>query len=253
METEQEAEREEVATQKVARISREEVIEEVNDSLRTSQIHYTLVLLSTIVATGGMLRDSPAIVIGAMVIAPLIGPNIALSLGTTLADFQLIRRAITINFLGLTMALVVATVSGFLLPVDVSINEIASRTEVNFGDIALAFAAGIAGVLSVTRGVSTALIGVMVAVALLPPLVAVGLCIGSGELTAAFGAGLLTMTNVVAINLAGIITFLVQGLRPTAWNERKKARRTKIIAVTLWLTVLAILVLSIYFSQPFEV
>ncbi len=245
---EDEEEDEKSGTSEAPRISREEVIEEVNDSLRTTSVHYTLVGLSTIVATGGMLRDSPAIVIGAMVIAPLIGPNIALALGTTLADFQLIRRSLIVNGLGLLLALVLATLGGFLLPVDLTVAEIASRTEVNIGDIALALAAGVAGVLSVTRGVSTALIGVMVAVALLPPLVAVGLCLGAQDYSGAFGAAMLTLTNIVAINLAGIITFLVQGLRPTSWYEEEKARKTRLIAALLWLLVLAALISSIFIS-----
>lgn len=246
-ENEKEDEKEKDSKEK-PRISREEVIEEVLDSLRTTSVHYTLVALSTIVAVGGMLRDSPAIVIGAMVIAPLIGPNIALALGTTMADLKLIRKALSINALGLLLALVIAVAASLLLPVDLSVNEIQARTAVNFGDLALAFAAGIAGVLSVTRGVSTALIGVMVAVALLPPIVAFGLSLGAWDLSASFGAAMLTLVNIVAINLAGIITFLILGLRPQSWYEEEKARKTRLIAIALWLVVLALLVLGILFS-----
>lgn len=244
----QDTDEDEEAVKEKPRISREEVIEEVNESLRTTSIHYILVALSTIVAIGGMMRDSPAIVIGAMVIAPLIGPNIALALGTTLAAPHLIRRALSVNGLGLLLALLVAIAGGLILPVDLTVKEIVSRTQVNFGDIALAFAAGIAGVLSVTRGVSTALIGVMVAVALLPPLVAPGLSLGTQNFASAYGAAMLTLTNIVAINLAGIITFLVLGLRPTSWYEEERARKTRFIAVGLWLVILALLVLSILFA-----
>ncbi|NBB74960.1 MAG: TIGR00341 family protein, partial [Bacteroidetes bacterium] len=80
-------------TTSVARISREELYQDVTDSISVTSVHYMLVALSTIVAAGGMLRDSVAVVIGAMVIAPLIGPNIALALGTTLADRTLLRQA----------------------------------------------------------------------------------------------------------------------------------------------------------------
>lgn len=234
----------------VSRISREEVYQEVTNSISVTNIHYMLVLLSAIVAAGGMLRDSPAVVIGAMVIAPLMGPNIALALGTTLADRDLLYRAARVNLLGLFIALLLAVVAGLVLPVDPTVGEIASRTEVNIGDVALALAAGIAGVLSVTRGVSTALIGVMVAVALLPPLVAVGLLLGNGLWVAALGAAILTFTNVVSINLAGVITFLAQDIRPTTWYEEEKAKKARVVAISLWLTILAVLIAVIFFAPP---
>lgn len=237
----------------VSRISQEEVYQNVKDSIGITRIHRTLVALSTIVAAGGMIRNSPAVVIGAMVIAPLIGPNIAFALGTTLADWDLIKRALRINFGGLAIALIIATVAGVILPVDVTVNEIATRTEVNVGDVALALAAGVAGVLSVTRGVATALIGVMVAVALLPPIVAVGLLVGTGMLSGAYGAAMLTLTNIVAINLAGVVTFLVQGIRPKTWYEEKKARRARYVAISLWLFILTVLVILIIGAPPVPV
>jgi len=227
------------------RISREELYQDVDDSISVTRVHYTLVALSTIVAAGGMLRDSVAVVIGAMVIAPLIGPNIALALGTTLADGSLLRRSLTVNLLGLLLGFALAFSIGLVLPVDPSISEVAARTNVGLSDVALALAAGVAGTLSVTRGISTALIGVMVAVALLPPLVALGMLMGAGYWTEAEGAGLLTLTNVVAINLAGVVTFLAQGVRPMSWYEAEQAKTATRWAIAIWLVVLGILVAAI--------
>lgn len=229
----------------VARISREELYQDVTDSIRVTRVHYMLVALSTIVAAGGMLRDSVAVVIGAMVIAPLIGPNIALALGTTLADRTLLRRALSVNLLGLLLGFALALGIGLTLPVDPAITEIATRTDVGLSDVALALAAGVAGTLSVTRGISTALIGVMVAVALLPPLVALGMLVGAGYWTAAEGAGLLTLTNVVGINLAGVVTFLAQGVRPMSWYEAEQAKKATRLAIAIWVVVLGILVATI--------
>ncbi|WP_230467510.1 TIGR00341 family protein [Lujinxingia vulgaris] len=233
-----------------ARISREEVYQDVTDSISVTSVHYALVALSTIVAAGGMLRDSTAVVIGAMVIAPLIGPNIALALGATLADWKLIRRSLLVNFLGLMLGLVLAMIGGFLLPVDITVGEIASRTRAGLADVVLALAAGAAGVLSVTRGVSTALIGVMVAVALLPPLVATGLLLGTANWAGAYGAGMLTLINLVAINLAGIITFQIQGIRPMTWYDAEKAKRPRIYAIILWVVLLLALAAGIVFAPP---
>lgn len=232
-------------TTSVARISREELYQDVNDSISVTSVHYMLVALSTIVAAGGMLRDSVAVVIGAMVIAPLIGPNIALALGTTLADRTLLRQALLVNLLGFALALALAFGIGLVLPVDPETSEIAVRTSVGLSDVALALAAGVAGTLSVTRGISTALIGVMVAAALLPPLVALGMLGGAGYWTAAQGAGLLTLTNVVAINLAGVITFLAQGVQPMSWYEAEQAKKATRWAIAIWVVALGVLVAAI--------
>ena len=63
---------------------------------------------------------------------------------------------------------------------------------------------------------------------------------------------MLTLTNLVAINLAGVVTFLVQGIRPSAWNEEEKARRARIVAISLWLTLLGMLVAAILLAPPVE-
>lgn len=232
-----------------ARISREELYQDISDAIRGSVTHYLLVLLSTIVAAGGMLRDSPAVVIGAMVIAPLIGPNIALALGTTLGDTSLLVRSLRVNMGSLLLALLLSLGFGALFAIDPAIPEIAMRTQIGLVDVALALAAGMAGALSFTRGVSTALIGVMVAVALLPPLVAVGLLLGAGNLSAAYGAFLLTCTNVVSVNLAAVVTFLAQGIQPLRWYEAKQAKRAIRIAVPLWLLALVVLIVAILLAR----
>lgn len=234
------------------RISREELYQDVEDSIRVTGVYYALVVLSTIVAAGGMLRDSVAVVIGAMVIAPLIGPNIALALGTTLGDTRLLRHALRVNVSGLALALALSIGVGLVFDVNLSSEEIVSRVTVSIGDMLLALAAGVAGALSVTRGISTALIGVMVAVALLPPLVAVGLFVGSGYWAAAFGASLLLLTNVVSVNLAGVCTFLVQGIRPMSWYEAARAKRATRLALGLWAVALAVLIATILLAPGIE-
>ncbi len=245
LEAPEEAEAEAASAGPAGRISREELYEDLNDAIRVSGVYLAMVVLSTIVAAGGMLRDSVAIVIGAMVIAPLIGPNIALALGTTLGDMDLVGRALKINGLGLLLALGLSVGIGLLVDVDLQQAEIASRTQVQLGDLLLALAAGVAGALSVTRGYPSALIGVMVAVALLPPLVALGMLLGDGAFGAAYGAGLLLLTNVVAINLAAVGTFLVQGIRPMNWYEAEQAKKATRIALVLWTIALALLITAI--------
>ncbi len=234
----------EEAEDRTPRISREELYEDVAESVKGSSVYYILVLLSTVVAAGGMLRDDVAVVVGAMVIAPLIGPNLALALATTLGDTTLLVRALRINVVGLVASLALSFALGLALDFTPT-SQIAARAQVDLGAVVLALAAGVAGALSVTRGISTALIGVMVAVALLPPLVAAGMLLGAGYVLMAYNASLILLINMASVNLASVITFVVQGIRPTTWYEEEEAKKKTRYAVAGWLILMAILVVAV--------
>lgn len=223
------------------RVSREELYQDLESSTRVSWVYLATVVLSTLVAAVGLLRDDVAVIIGAMVIAPLLGPNVALSLSATLGDGELALRSIRTNLAGLLAALVVAVLVGVLVSVDPTSPQIASRSTLGAPDLVLALAAGSAGTLAYTTGLSGAVIGVMVAVALLPPLVAGGLLLGSGHVAGALEAFTLVVANVTGINLAGVATFLVQRVRPRTWWEEKKARKSTLWAVVSWLGMLLLL------------
>ncbi len=224
------------------RIGREELYEDIKDAAECSRVYLAMVALSTIVAAIGLYYNSVAIIIGAMVIAPLLGPNMALALATALGDLALLRRALLTALAGIAATMVLAVVIGVLLHINPSTPEIASRDGVGIGDIAVALASGVAGALAFTTGVSTTLIGVMVAVALLPPLVAFGLLLGGGHLAPAMGALSLFLINLICVNLAGVTTFLVQGLRPATWWEKDRAAKSTRIAILLWAVLLAALI-----------
>ena len=150
-----------------------------------------LVAPSAVVAPVRFPYKNVTVVIGAMVIAPLLGPNVALSLATALGDVDLAKSAAKTDLVGILVALAIAIPIAFLVRVDPRAAEIQSRLHVQLKDVVLALASGSAGVLSITTGASAALIGVMVAVALLPPLVTFGLLIGAGYRVLAMSALLL--------------------------------------------------------------
>ncbi len=232
------------------RISIEEIYDDVSGDVSSfSKTFFAMIILASIVAAIGILYNNVAVVIGSMVIAPMLHPSMALSLGITLADSKLIRKAAIISFLGFFIAFIIGLSFGLLFEVDPSSPEILSRTEVNLMFVILAFSSGIAGSLSVTRGVSEALVGVMTAVALLPPLVISGLLISSQFFYCSIGAGLLFLVNLVCINLAGVLTFFVQGINPKSWWEKKKAKNMVWKAIILWAMLLTILVLMIILYQ----
>ena len=220
------------------RISREELYADVTDGLAISPTFLAMAGLSAVVAAVGLLRDDVAVIIGAMVIAPLLRPNVGLALAATLADRKLGWRAVLTNAAGSGLALALAVATGLLVEVDPSVPAIASRSFIDHQSLILAMAAGAAGTLAFTRGLAGAVIGVMVAVALLPPLVSAGLLLGSGHLRPAIGAFLLTGGNLVSINLAGVVTFLLQGVRPRSWSQAERAKKAGLLAAGVWLVLL---------------
>lgn len=232
------------AKQPTRGLSREELFSDVSDMARTTRVFVATVLLSTIVASVGLLANDAAAIIGAMVIAPLLGPNVGLALATTLADGRLFRHAIRANVIGLGLALGMTVPLGFLLLGEPG-SEILGRTEVDLGDPILALAAGAAGTLAVTTGVPMSLVGVMVAVALLPPTAVLGLMLGGQRMEAAGGASLLLLTNMLCIVFAGAITFRVTGVRPGTWWEAERARRSSRRAILILGVLLALVTLMI--------
>lgn len=235
---------------KRGRISREELYTEVAKGAELTPVYAVNAALSALVAAIGLIRGDVAIIIGAMVIAPLLSPNIALALSATLGDLSLAAKAFKALAVALILALAVALLMGVLFHVSPDAREIAARTRVGFGDVILALAAGGVGTLAFTTGVPAALIGVMVAVALLPPLVTVGLLTGSGHLELALGAVLLFLINVTSLNLAATTTFLIQGVRPRTWWEAEAARKATRVAILLWsLMMLILLVLVLLWAH----
>ena len=231
------------------RISREEIFNSVSQGANVTKVFVAQVVLATLVAAVGLMRNDTAILIGAMVIAPLLGPNMSLCLATTLGDWDLVRKSLWANTVGLAVALICALFIGMLFPVTATQEAIAVRTQVSLSDIILALASGCAGVLAFTTGAPSALIGVMVAVALLPPFAVFGLLLAAGEFDAARGALLLVATNVICVNLAGTLTFFVQGLRPQSWWEANRAKTATRIAISTWIALLTILAALIYFEM----
>lgn len=227
------------------RMTREELFNKVIRGAVADSNFFLLVFLSTVVAAIGLIEDSLAVVIGAMVIAPLLGPILAMALTSTLGELRLLRQATVTTLLGLLMAIGVSYLIGLTWPLQEISGELLSRSEAELNSIALALASGVAAVLSLTTGLPTVLVGVMVAVALLPPAATLGILLGNGEYGLATNAGLLLMVNVVCVNLAAKLVFMVKGFKPRTWLERKKTRQSSWLDVMFWIVSLSLLLLVI--------
>ncbi len=227
-------------------VTREELYSQVERGARPDATFYVLVVLSTVVAAIGLLQNSAAVIIGAMVIAPLLGPNMALALGAALGDSDLMWKSLKALVSGMGLALVLSVGIGQLWPGSVLSTEVLSRTDVGLDGVVLALASGTAAVMSLTTGLSSVLVGVMVAVALLPPTATIGLMLGAGEMDKAIGATLLLAVNIVCVNLSAKLTLLFYGVRPRTWLERRKANQSLALYISMWVVTLTILIGAIY-------
>jgi uncharacterized hydrophobic protein (TIGR00341 family) len=229
--------------------TREELYNGIERGARLDSTFLMLVFLSTIVASIGLIENNIAVIVGAMVIAPLLGPNIALAFATSLGDRELMWQALKTNLAGLSMTLAMAIAIGMIWPSYLNSFEIIVRTDVKPDGIVLALASGSAAVLSLATGLSSALVGVMVAVALLPPAATLGMMLGSGQFNLALGAALLLAVNVVCINLAAKLMFLFKGVKPRTWLEKRKARQSFTLYILIWIVTLAVLLSAIIARQ----
>src|SRR5687768_7151531 len=169
---------------------------------------WTMLVLSAVIASAGVLADSTATVIGAMIIAPLSTPIMGIALSIAVG-----RRNGSGAYVVLGGAVVVAigVVFSLAVPQDVSLlsnSQIASRTSPGLVDLVAAVATGFAGAIALSRrDVAAVLPGVAIAISLVPPLAVVGVCLGQGAPDLAAGALLLFVSNVLAMVAAGVLTF----------------------------------------------
>jgi len=223
-------------------ISREALYQQISKDTRLDSNYLLLVVLSTVVATVGMIENNVAVIVGAMVIAPLLGPNLALALGSALGDRPMVAQALKTAVAGVSLGIFTAVLIGLGWEMDGYSHELLVRTEVGMDSVALALASGAAAALSLSTGVSSVLVGVMVAVALLPPAAVVGLMAANGSWQLAGGAALLLGVNVASVNLAARIVFLSRGVRPRTWLEKQQTQQSALLSILLWVIFLVILV-----------
>jgi uncharacterized hydrophobic protein (TIGR00271 family) len=177
-----------------------------------------------------------------MLVAPLMSPILGFSLGMVLGDVRLIRLSVEAMFKGVALALVLAVLIGILSPIKDLTEEIMARTQPTLLDLTVALASGMAGAYALSRDeVSAALPGVAIAAALMPPLGVAGLGLSFGQPQVAGGAFLLFLANIAAISLAGVIVFILLGVRSQTWQPETQRRiRRGLIGFVLLVLVIAV-------------
>ena len=226
---------------------RKEIIENIRKAASPGFDYFFFVVLSGAIATLGLINDSPAVIIGAMVVAPLMSPILGVGLGSITADTRLARDSVSALIRGALISVILAallTLSNIYLPFVPSLteipNEILSRTQPTPNDLIIALAGGLAAAYALSQPhLSAALPGVAIATALMPPLSVIGIGIALGRWDIAGGATLLFLTNAVTIAFAAILVFFLEGFTPRKIQDEGR------LPDTLWVSALLTMLLLI--------
>jgi uncharacterized hydrophobic protein (TIGR00271 family) len=214
-----------------------------------------------VIATAGLLLDSAATIIGAMVVAPLMGPALAASVGVVVDDEWLTSRGVRLQVFGLLASVLTAAVVGYVLRGTVllppafditTVPESQERITPGFLALFLALGSGAAGVISLTRNVGSVLVGVAIAVALVPPAATAGLGIAWGHPEVVLTSGTLVLVNLLSINFTALLLLWLSGYRPPHPEhvERVYGRlRTRVAGIFVIIAVLSLVLAGVTFGS----
>ncbi|MEO8173236.1 MAG: TIGR00341 family protein [Sediminibacterium sp.] len=205
-----------------------------------------ILIFAIIVASLGLNLNSPAVIIGAMLISPLMGPIMGIGLGVAITDIALLRRAIYNYFIAAIVALVTSTIFFLISPLNAAHSEILARTSPTVYDVLIAFAGGLAGIVATSSKLKGNVIpGVAIATALMPPLCTAGYGLATFHFSFFFGALYLFIINSVFIALA---TFIIVRLLHFPHKHQQNKRSETIAHRIVWLVVIVTLLPSLYFG-----
>lgn len=210
------------------------VIEEIGFGSEPKPSFYAMLATATLIASFGLIANSTAVIIGAMLVAPLMTPILGIALALVRGDARLLGRAVRAEGTGIILAVGIAALFGSL-PLAVEVTpEMLARTQPNLLDLLVAILAGFAGSFAlVNERLSPALPGVAIATAIVPPLANTGLCLAVAAYQGASGSFLLFLANFLAILLVASATFFFAGLAPHIEVEQKRllVRRLSIAGI----------------------
>jgi uncharacterized hydrophobic protein (TIGR00271 family) len=226
----------------VSGIDRNAVIKDLAGRADLSGSYLLMIIFSCLVALLGLLVNSVAVVIGAMLISPLMGPIFTAALSFSMGDLRLARKALKIIVVSILLSVTVTAFFTLISPLKVPTQEILSRTRPNIYDLLIAAFAGAAGAYALCTRVSYLFVttGVAVATAVIPPLSVVGYGIGTAQASIAMGGFLLFFTNLVAIVISSDIVFYIFRFRPSIVEEASYPIRRRVQIMGAILAIISV-------------
>lgn len=229
---------------------REKTREVIHSEAGFSGVYLIMNLLAATIATYGLLANSPAVVIGAMLVALLLGPIMGISLGLVEGDTKLLGKALGALLLGAIGVLLISFVIGSIHKEIPLTDEILNRTAPNLIDLMIAFAGGAVCVFArMAPRYASGLIGAAIATALVPPLAAASILFARGESGLAFGALLLVFTNMVAIQFAASVSLWLVGFRKMTYQKKEGISgfmRSHTLSIVLLLILAVVLTINLH-------
>ncbi|HWT41786.1 MAG TPA: DUF389 domain-containing protein, partial [Sphingopyxis sp.] len=213
------------------------VLASVARDARLNQKFLLLITLSAAIATLGLLQSSTAVVIGAMLVSPLLGPIMGVGFGLATLESNLIKRSLVTMAAGMAVAIIVAMFIIWLSPIRDVTPELRARTQPTLLDLGVAVVGGIAGVYAIMRKLSGVMVGVAIATALVPPLSTIGFGLATGRFDFAVGAALLFLTNTLAIAFAATIIARINKFGPSLTPQHTAMQ---VIGIIVTLGILSI-------------
>ena len=221
------------------------IYDEISNGSESKPRFYIMVAVSTIIACFGLITNSVAVVIGAMLVAPLMTPIFGMALALVRGDMHLLGRAARTEVVGVAAAIATGFILGLLIGDIEPSPEMLARTRPNLFDLLVAVFAGFAGAYAlVDEKISPALPGVAIATALVPPLANSGLCLATGAVTGGTGSFLLFLANFLSILLVASIIFFVSGM-----TEEYTADAKKVVVRSFGLAILGFFILGVFMSH----
>ncbi|MEW6528968.1 MAG: TIGR00341 family protein [Candidatus Micrarchaeota archaeon] len=220
---------------------RVEVYNEIKDGSKPSRDFFIMLSIATVIATLGLLTNSVAVIIGAMLVSPLLMAVLAISLGAMKGDILLFWDGMQGMAKGAGLSLLIAIIITLLVPNQNITAEILARIRPTPLDLLVALASGLAGAYAICRkNISAVLPGIAIAVAVLPPLSVVGIGVATRRLDVAVGGGLMFAANVIAIDFAASFIFWLMGFGPrlSLISEKEMMNRLKTSIVLLLLILI---------------
>ncbi|MEM8952937.1 MAG: DUF389 domain-containing protein [Verrucomicrobiota bacterium] len=227
------------------------LFEELQTKSRWSFDFMTLLLLSTAIASFGLLQNSTAVVIGAMLVAPLMTPLLGAGLALVQGNIPMVRQCLRSIIYGFLGAVTIGLIAGLIVPITDLTTELLARGAPSLLDMAIAFLSGIAAAYCIARpSLMSALAGVAIAAALVPPRATTGISLALGHIKNTEGAALLFATNVVAIILGAALCFFAVGIRPATQQSRGTLWTRRItMGLVLTCAILVVPLGSVLLSQ----
>ena len=223
-----------------------EVVDHIYRNVSYTGTNLWVLVFAIFIASLGLNVNSTAVVIGAMLISPLMGPIIGLGMGVGINDLNLLKRSLFNYFFAAAIGLITSTIYFLLSPINEAHSEILARVSPNIYDVLIALFGGFAGILATcSKQKGNVIPGVAIATALMPPLCTAGYGLATLNFTYFFGAFYLFFINSVFIGLATLLTVRFLRFPLVHLQDEKAEKRSKFI---VWLVVIVTFIPSVYFG-----